>query len=104
MADDGNNIDRPITRAEEEQLRRVFTLLCDYGAKKQVLKILRPKQGRVLKLRQSLEEDDAADLFVANELRSARYSNAHFFCAPRGAGLLLNISAKFCRISEFPGL
>ena len=37
-----------ITPQEENQLRRVHRLLCDYGAKKKVLKLLRPKQDQDL--------------------------------------------------------
>ena len=56
-----------ITQQEEAQLRRVHRLLCDYGAKKTVLKELRPKQDSLEKLRSS---NDETDLFVASEIQS----------------------------------
>jgi len=58
-----------ITPAEEIQLRRVYDLLCDYGAKRQVLKVLRPKQDRAAQLRSKLDDDEGADLLVAAELQ-----------------------------------
>ena len=58
-----------ITPQEENQLRRVHRLLCDYGAKKKVLKLLRPKQDQLEKLRQSAD-DEQADILVASEIQS----------------------------------
>lgn len=58
-----------ITPQEEIQLRRVYDLLCDYGAKRAVLKILRPQQERANQLRSKLDDDEGADLMVAAELQ-----------------------------------
>ena len=43
--------------------------MCDYGAKKKVLKLLRPKQDQLEKLRQSAD-DEQADILVASEIQS----------------------------------
>lgn len=49
-----------ITQAEEAQLRRVYNRLCDYGAKRAVLKTLRPKRERLAQLR--LDDEVTAEL------------------------------------------
>ncbi|KAJ1454297.1 hypothetical protein M885DRAFT_465557, partial [Pelagophyceae sp. CCMP2097] len=49
-----------ITPAEEAQLRRVYDLLCDFGAKQVLLKELRPKKDRAALLRLRADDDHAA--------------------------------------------
>lgn len=59
-----------ITQQEETQLKRVFNLLCDYGAKRQVYKLLRPKEERCDQLRSKLKDEEAAEAHVATELQT----------------------------------
>jgi len=68
LADDG--ICKPMTPQEEAQLRRVYNLLCDYGAKQGVLKVLRPKQERLAFLRSKLDDEEVAEAALATELQT----------------------------------
>ncbi|KAJ8602185.1 hypothetical protein CTAYLR_003521 [Chrysophaeum taylorii] len=59
-----------MTAQEESQLRRVYSLLCDYGAKRQVYKVLRPKEERYEVLRAKLSDEEVAGSELASELQS----------------------------------
>lgn len=59
-----------MTPQEEAQLRRVYNMLCDYGAKRQVKRLLRPKVERYDQLRARLSDEEVAEARVANELQN----------------------------------
>ena len=54
---------------EEAQLWRVYSLLCDYGPKQKVLKVLRPKAARLVELRSKVGDEETAPEALARELQ-----------------------------------